>query len=108
VYEPSPRAYPARLPEVEYPDAMLVRRVQSHGHFRWNKHDVFLSEVLWGEPVGLLPVDDGCYTVYFAQVPLALFDTRTRKTYRLPTGKGAETEKQKLSDKEKLSGMCPV
>jgi len=79
VYEPSPREYPERLPEVEYPDAMLVRTVKSHGHFRWKKHDIFLSEVLWGEPVGLLPVDDGIYTVYFARVPLALFDeTRMR------------------------------
>ena len=36
--------------------------IKSHGHFRWKKHDVFLSEVLWGERVGLLPVDDGCST----------------------------------------------
>ena len=56
VYEPSPREYPARLPEVEYPETMLVRAIQSHGHFRWKKHDVFLTEVLWGERVGLLPV----------------------------------------------------
>ena len=118
VYEPSPRAYPERLPEVEYPDEMLVRAIKSHGHFRWKKHDVFLSEVLWGERVGLLPVDGGCYTVYFAHMPLALFDGR--KTYPLPRGKGVqtrrsvsgaaapETEKQKLPDKEKVSGMCPV
>jgi hypothetical protein len=56
-----------------------------------------------------------------------MFDARTRKTYRLPSGKGVqtrrsvsgaaapETEKQEqvqqqqnLPDKEKLSGMCPV
>jgi len=47
VYEPSPREYPAKVPEPEYSDAMLVRSVKSHGHFRWKKHDVFLSEVLW-------------------------------------------------------------
>jgi len=120
VYEPSPRAYPARLPEVEYPDAMLVRTIKSHGHFRWKKHDVFLSEVLWGERVGLLPVDDDCFRVYFAHVPLALFDIRSRKTYPLPKGGGMqttrtvsgaaapETEKQNLPDKEKVSEMCPV
>ena len=39
--------------------SMLVRTIRSHGHFRWKKHDVFLSEVLWGEQVGLLPFDDG-------------------------------------------------
>ncbi|HEY1210005.1 MAG TPA: IS481 family transposase [Terracidiphilus sp.] len=120
VYEPSPRAYPARLPEVEYPDAMLVRTIKSHGHFRWKKHDIFLSEVLWGERVGLLPVDDDCFEVYFAHVPLALFDPKRRKTYPLPKGGGVqttcavsgaaapETEIQNLPDKEKVSGMCPV
>jgi transposase InsO family protein len=120
VYEPSSRAYPERLPEVEYPDAMLVRAIQSHGHFRWKKHDVFLSEVLWGERVGLLPVDDGCFTVYFAHMPLALFDAKHGKTYPLPRAKGPqttrsvsgaaapETEKQNLPDKEKVSEMCPV
>src|SRR5271157_2751129 len=120
VYEPSPRAYPERVPEVEYSDTMLVRTVKSHGHFRWKKHDVFLSEVLWGERVGLLPVDDDCFTVYFAHLPLALFDTRSRKTYPLPKGGGVqttravsgaaapETAKQNLPEKEKVSEMCPV
>jgi putative transposase len=83
VYEPSPRPYPERVPEVEYPDTMLVRTIRSHGHFRWNKHDVFLSEVLWGEPVGLLPVDEDLYTVYFAHVPLACFDSRRLKVVPL-------------------------
>jgi putative transposase len=88
VYEPSPREYPARLAEVEYPDAMLVRSVKSHGHFRWKRHDVFLSEVLWGEPVGLLPVDDECYAVYFAHVPLGLFDARLLRMRPLDKKKG--------------------
>ena len=55
VYEPSPRPYPARMPEVEYPDSMEVRTIKSHGHFRWKKKDIFLTEVLWGEPIGLMP-----------------------------------------------------
>ena len=69
VYEPSPRAYPARVPEVEYPDTMEVRTIKSHGHFRWKKQDIFLSEVLWGEPIGLLPTGDHRFTVYFATCP---------------------------------------
>jgi putative transposase len=88
VYEPSPRAYPTRLPEVEYPSTMLVRTVKAHGHFRWKKQNIFLSEVLWGEPVGLLPSDRGCYTVYFANVPVAGFDPRYGRTYRLLRPRG--------------------
>jgi hypothetical protein len=61
-------------------------------------------------------------------MPLAMFDARSRKTYRLPSGKGVqtrrsvsgaaapETEKQEqeqeqqqnLPNREKVSGMCPV
>jgi hypothetical protein len=106
------------LAEIEYPDAMQVRTVKSHGHFRWKRHDVFLSEVLWGEPVGLLRFDDGCYTVYFAHMPVALFDERTRKTHRLPTGKGMKTkrknktfpirEKCQACARSKMSGMSPA
>jgi hypothetical protein len=48
VYQPSLRKFPARVPEPEYPSTMLVRSVRAHGHFRWRRHDVFLSEALWG------------------------------------------------------------
>src|SRR6202162_4262586 len=58
VYQPSARSFPARVPEPEYPTTMLVRSVRPHGNFRWKHHDIFLSEVLWGENVGLLPEDD--------------------------------------------------
>ncbi len=71
VYQPSARPFPARLPEPDYPENMLVRSVRPHGHFRWKKDDVFLSEVLWGERVGLMPEDDRWFTIYFAQLPLA-------------------------------------
>src|SRR5271165_339920 len=75
VYEPSPRQYPARVPEPEYPGSMLVRSVKSHGGFRWKKQEVFLSEVLWAERIGLLPLDDRWFTIYFAQLPIASFDS---------------------------------
>jgi len=94
VYEPSPRPYPARVPEPEYPSTMVVRSVHAHGHFRWQqRHDVFLSEVLWGERVGLLPIDERWYTVYFAEVPLARFDSRQRRVVPLPPEENPEGER---------------
>ena len=122
VYEPSNRAYPTRIPEVEYPDSMLVRTVKSHGHFRWKKHDVFLSEVLWGERIGLLTDDDEIYTVYFAHLPLALFHARTSTLYPLPnrsrdkaafcvSGQACpetQSKNKNLPQMEKVSDMRPV
>jgi len=69
---------------------MLVRKVQHQGQFRWKKHEVFVSEVLWGERVGLLPVDEHCFIVYFAQVSLARFDSR--HAYLTPLTQPGETK----------------
>lgn len=120
VYQLSPRRYPRQVSEPAYPDTMLVHTVQSHGHFRWKKHDVFLTEVLWGERIGLLPLGDDYFTIYFAQYPIARFDSFTRRVWRLPkatdlykgeAGKGEVSPSpapQPLLLEEKLSGMSPV
>lgn len=121
VYEPSARSFPVRVREPEYPDDMQVLRVKSQGQFRWKKQDVFLSEVLWGEPVGLLPVDDRWFTVYFAQFPIARFDSKQLRVMPLPkagveykadAGKGEASPSPAphplKPSEEKVSGMCPV
>ncbi len=123
VYEPSMRAFPARVPEPEYPESMVVRSVRPHGHFRWkNKHDVHLSEVLWGERVGLLPEDDRWFTIYFAQVPIARFDSRMLRVTPLPkategsdhvgAGEGeispSPAPHPLPEEDHNVSGMCPV
>ncbi len=111
VYEASPREYPA---------SMRVLKIKSHGHFRWNKREVFLSAVLWGERIGLEEIDDGIFTVYFAHLPLAQFDATTGKLVGVkraatsaPSCSGQacpehESKNKNLPDKEKVSGMCPV
>jgi len=120
VYTPATRPYPARLPEIDYPDTMEVRTIKTHGHFRWKKQDVFLSEVLWGEPIGLLPGHYGLHTIYFAHLPLARFDEQRGKLYPLDLkvypnsmpGVGGQacppTKDKNLPNREKVSGMCPV
>lgn len=84
VDQPSERAFPTRVPEPDYPSTMLVRGVRPNGQFRWKKQGVFLSEVFWGERVGLLPEDDRYFTVYFAQFPLARFDSHKLLVTPLP------------------------
>ena len=83
-YTPSPRRYPARLPEPEYSTRMIVRRVFEGGQFSWKHHEVFVSETLRRERIGLDAIDDRWYTIYFAQFPLGRFDSRTRTVHRLP------------------------
>jgi len=83
VYRSSPRPFPSRVPEPEYDTTMKVRRVFEHGQFFFNQRDVFLSKVLYGERIGLLPVDDRYLRIYLAWHPIARLDTRTMKVEKL-------------------------
>ena len=76
VYEFSSRRYPDRLPTVEYPDSMVRRKIQSSGEFYWRGHKIFLTEALGGQEVGLEPIDDRYFEIYFATVPVGVFDSK--------------------------------
>jgi transposase InsO family protein len=56
LYAPSPRAYPDRPAEVEYPDEYLRRRVDDSGKFNWHDRKVFVCHALEEEAVGLAPL----------------------------------------------------
>jgi len=119
VYTPSPRAYPARVREPEYDSSLQVRRVRRRGGFSWKGQEVFLSETLIGEPIGLLPADDRIYTVHFAAFPIARFDSHRRTILPLRAvccharaGEGEASPSPAPHPLEatdpKVSGMCPV
>jgi putative transposase len=122
LYAPSPRPYPARVPEAEYGSAFQVRRVREQGQFRWKSENVFLSAVLEGEAVGLLAEDERFYTVYFAAFPVARFDSRGLLIAPLPkpnsflragaregeASPSLASHPLEASEDEKVSGMCPV
>jgi transposase InsO family protein len=65
LYRPSPRPMPKRIPAMEYPDRFEVRYVSANGGIRWRTQWVNLTSALVGEHVGLEPVDDGLWDVYF-------------------------------------------
>src|SRR5271165_7117234 len=92
LYQPSPRAYPARVPEPEYGSALRVRRVDGSGHFSWKHQNVFASDTLAYERIGLLPLDDRYYRVYFAAFPLARFDSYRLRLERLPADDEVDEE----------------
>jgi transposase InsO family protein len=121
VYMRSARPYPARVPEPQYGSAFQMRRVQERGQFRWKSERVFLSETLIGESIGLLPIDDRFYTVYFGAFPIARFDGHRReivppaKTKDCPgvgAGEGdvspSPAPHPLKTPEEKVSGMPPV
>lgn len=68
-----------KVPPVEYSTPYVVRTVRSNGQMKWAGGLVYVSEVLCGEPVGLLPLDDGLYEIYYAHVRLGYLDERTMR-----------------------------
>jgi transposase InsO family protein len=82
LYEPSPRPYPARIPEVVYPNDYIIRRVHSQGDLRWRGQQMYFSDTLAGEEIGLHQVDDRYYDIYFAHLKLAVLDDHLERIIR--------------------------
>ena len=77
VYQPSLRPYPERLPDQRgYPDDWEKRMVRKGGQVKWKGKDLAMSQALWGQEIGLKPVEDGIWAVYFEDLELGLFDER--------------------------------
>jgi len=79
VYRPSPKAYPAKLPEVEYDQEATVRYVHTNGCIKWKGELLFLSETLIGEYVALKQIDNPLWEVRFSFHPLGLLNEKKGK-----------------------------
>ena len=64
-YCPSPRQMPHKLPPLEYPGHFEKRIVGSNGGIRWRKGHVGVTSALIGEWIGLEPVDDAEWDVFY-------------------------------------------
>ena len=79
VHQPSPRPYPDRLPEVEYPSGVTVRRVRRTGEFKWRGRLIYLSTVLAKEPIGLVACDNDRWEIRYSFHRLGMLDQPTQK-----------------------------
>jgi len=72
-YAASPRPYPRRLPPLEYPAHVELRRVDSAGMVHWRGERFFLSEVLASEYVSLTETGDGEWQLHFGPLRLGYY-----------------------------------
>ena len=79
-YQASPRAWSERLPAaMEYADEWESRSVRVSGQMKWGGRDVRISDALVGERIGLKPLRDGVWEVYFGSLCLGVFDERKQR-----------------------------
>lgn len=77
----SPRPYPRRIPEPEYPGHHLIRLVSNAGTFRFQCRQIFLSQALKQNHIGMEEVQHGIWAIYFYDVRLATLDERDFRIY---------------------------
>lgn len=93
-YQDSPRPYRSRLRPVEYPSDFAVRLVSKGGQIRWNRAVVFVGRALRGEPIGLEPMAEGKWRVWFSFYELGEFDESRLVIRSKPKPKGKPSRKK--------------
>lgn len=76
-YAASSREYREKLPpEREYPSDWSVRRVRAGGRMKWKGKEVNVGKALKRLAIGLQPVSDGRWAVWYEHLELGIFDER--------------------------------
>jgi putative transposase len=75
-YSSSARCYPARPPEVYYPDHMKVCRVWHHGDVYYCGKRFFVTECLSGEYVGIEQIEEDRSRLWYCNYELGTIDHR--------------------------------
>ena len=78
VYTPSQRAMPDVVAEPWYDADYQVRRVRPPGTVKWKGDQIFISEALVGELIGIAELDTGSHLVRFCSRDIGLLDRQGR------------------------------
>lgn len=78
VYAPSRREMPDRAPEPWYDADHQVRRVRPPGTIKWKGDQVFVSEALVGELIGISELETEDHIVRFCDRDIGLLDRHGR------------------------------
>ncbi len=80
VHNFSTRPFPERIPKFEYDSDMKVQIVTQNGALRWATHYwVYITIALKGKYVGLKPMGNGIWRVYYRNVFLGFFDELNKR-----------------------------
>lgn len=85
------REFPNRLTEIEYPSSAEVRTIRANGEMKWKGDKLFVSEVLAGERVAMLQLNDDRWDLYFASARLATWDRSTNRFAPPSSSEGQKT-----------------
>jgi hypothetical protein len=109
LYRASSRAMPARVEDPWYDADHQVRRVRRSGEVKWKGEQVFVSEALIGELVGLAELESGDHVVRFCGRDIGLIDrVGGFRRFAPPRTRHCEPAEPAGSDGKRVSGINPV
>lgn len=74
-YTASSRPMPRRVPELEYGNDLIVRRISQQGSLKMNGERTFVSEIFAYEWMGLRTLDERYFQVLYGPVTVGFLDT---------------------------------
>ncbi|MHC4146669.1 MAG: hypothetical protein ACYSUD_18075 [Planctomycetota bacterium] len=80
-YRPSGRTHPGKIEPYDYPGHELVRKVSRAETIRVLSRQIFVSNTLQEDYVGLEEVDDGIYDMYFCYYQIGRYELRKSKIH---------------------------
>jgi len=81
-YHRSNRPFPRRVPEVEYDDGVMVRRISNKGALKFQGERMFISEIFTHELLGLRIHDDRYYEVLYGPLVIGWLDAFEHRFHR--------------------------
>ena len=105
LYQASPRALPKRVETYDYPAHYLVRRVSRAGTIRVFKKQVFVSNTLHEDYVGLEEVDDEVYDLFYCFYHIGRYELKSNKIYDMVSKVGLSV--RRADRVSRVSTMSP-
>jgi len=97
VYQASLRPMPGRIEPYDHPSHFLVRRVSRDGTIRVLSNQIFVSNTLHDDFVGLEEVDDGVYDLFFCFYQIGRYEARANKIHDIVSRVGVSRRQVDLA-----------
>jgi len=105
LYQSSSRKLPKRIERYEYPGHYLVRRVSRAGTIRVLRKQIFVSNTLHEDYVGLEEVDDGVYDLFYCFYHIGRYELKTNKIHDMVSKVGLSVSR--VDRVSRVSTMSP-
>ncbi|MBA3536267.1 MAG: transposase [Tatlockia sp.] len=83
LFTQSSRVYPEKIPQIEYDANIITRKIRTNGTMKWRGEEIFVSETLTGERIGLIPISDLEWKIQFSQLSIGVFNEKLLKVRAL-------------------------